>query len=121
MKQRDVALSQYIPRYVLRAHIFCGKSVQLRLLLRQIVFAVIFEFAVFHTTPSDLSIIGALMIVSSAIYTTVIFPVSLLTDLLLTPAQLTKQKTSSKAASGTIPEQSAGGTSASDHDDDPEA
>ena len=38
---------------------------------RQIVFAAIFEFAVFHTTPSTLSMIGALMIVGSAIYTTV--------------------------------------------------
>ena len=52
--------------------------------LRQIVFAVVFEFAAFHTTPSTLSIIGALMIVSSAIYTTVIFPLSLLNDLMLT-------------------------------------
>ncbi|KAF8259030.1 hypothetical protein EI94DRAFT_1669212 [Lactarius quietus] len=35
-----------------------------------IVFAVIFEFLVFHTTPPALSIIGALIIVSSAIYIT---------------------------------------------------
>jgi drug/metabolite transporter (DMT)-like permease len=52
--------------------------------LRQIVFAVIFEFAFFHTTPSTLSIIGALIIVSSAIYTTVTFPLSPLTDPMLT-------------------------------------
>jgi hypothetical protein len=50
--------------------------------LRQVVFAVVFEFAVFHTTPSTLSIIGALMIVSSAIYTTVIFPFCLLSPIL---------------------------------------
>jgi len=35
-----------------------------------IVFAVVFEFIVFHTTPSALSIVGALIIVSSAIYIT---------------------------------------------------
>ena len=65
-------LSQFIPRYVLRAH----RIRMQRSPLRQIVFAVVYEFAVFHTTPSTLSIIGALMIVSSAIYTTVIFPLS---------------------------------------------
>jgi len=80
-----------------------------------------FEFTVFHTTPPTLSIIGALTIVSSAIYTTVIFPVSPLTDLMLTPAQLTKQKTTTKPASGTISKRSTGGTSASDRDDDHEA
>ncbi|KAH9051559.1 integral membrane protein DUF6 [Lactarius deliciosus] len=69
-----------------------------------IVFATMFEFTVFHTTPSTLSIIGASMIVSSAIYTT-----------------LTKQKTAIKPASGTISVRSAGGTSASARDDDPEA
>lgn len=63
-----------------------------------IVFAVIFEFAVFHTTPSTLSIIGALIIVASAIYTT-----------------LTKQKATTK------PERPAGDTLASDRDVDPEA
>ena len=89
--------------------------------LQQIVFAVFFEFVVFHTTPSTLSIIGALMIVGSAIYTTVIFRVSSPADLMLTPTQLTKQKTTVKPASGATPEQSASGTSASDNDDDPEA
>ncbi|KAH9008781.1 hypothetical protein EDB84DRAFT_1549771, partial [Lactarius hengduanensis] len=70
-----------------------------------IVFATMFEFTVFHTTPSTLSIIGASMIVSSAIYTT-----------------LTKQSTATKPApSGTISVRSAGGFSASDRDDDPEA
>ncbi|KAI9450022.1 integral membrane protein DUF6 [Lactarius psammicola] len=69
-----------------------------------IVFAIAFEFIVFHTTPSTLSIIGALMIVSSAIYIT-----------------LTKQKTTTKPASGTISERSEGGTSASDRGGDPEA
>ncbi|KAH8986202.1 integral membrane protein DUF6 [Lactarius akahatsu] len=69
-----------------------------------IVFATMFEFTVFHTTPSTLSIIGASMIVGSAIYTT-----------------LTKQMTATKPASGTISVGSAGGTSASDRDDDPEA
>ena len=44
-------------------------------------------------------------------------PVFPLADLMLTPAQLTKQKITTKRASGAIPEQSAGGTSASDHDD----
>ncbi|KAI9450020.1 hypothetical protein BJY52DRAFT_1304879 [Lactarius psammicola] len=71
-----------------------------------VVFAIMFEFIVFHTTPSTLSIIGALMIVSSAIYTT-----------------LTKQKTAvtTKPASGNISERSAGSTSASDRDNDQEA
>jgi len=71
-----------------------------------IVFAIIFEFAVFHTVPSALSMIGASMIVGSAIYTT-----------------LTKQKatTGTRPASGVISEQSAGSTLASDHDNDPEA
>lgn len=35
-----------------------------------LIFAIIFEFAVFHTTPSTLSITGALIIISSSIYTT---------------------------------------------------
>ncbi|KAI9439324.1 integral membrane protein DUF6 [Lactarius indigo] len=71
-----------------------------------IVFATMFEFTVFHTTPPTLSIIGAFMIVGSAIYTT-----------------LTKQATASatKPASGTISERSEDGTSALDRDDDPEA
>ncbi|KAI9450018.1 hypothetical protein BJY52DRAFT_1419736 [Lactarius psammicola] len=71
-----------------------------------VVFAIMFEFIIFHTTPSTLSFIGALMIVNSAIYTT-----------------LTKQKTTvtTKPASGNISERSAGNTSASDRDDNPEA
>ncbi|KAF8259028.1 integral membrane protein DUF6 [Lactarius quietus] len=75
-----------------------------------IVFAVVFEFAVFHTTPSTLSIIGALVIVSSAIYTT-----------------LTKQKTATKPAIVSSSErsesagQATGDTLASQRDDDPEA
>ena len=40
-------------------------------LKRQIVFAVMFEFIVFHTTPPALSVIGTLIIVGSAIYITV--------------------------------------------------
>lgn len=68
-----------------------------------IVFAVLFEFTIFHTTPSALSITGTLVIVMSAIYTT-----------------LTKQK-STKPASGNTSERSASGTSASDRGDDPEA
>ena len=81
-----------------------------------------FEFTVFHTTPPTLSTIGALMIASSAIYTTAIFPVFPLTDLMLTGthAQLTKQTTTTKPSSG-ISERSVGGTSASDRDDDQEA
>jgi len=63
-----------------------------------IVFAVIFEFAVFHNTPSTLSIIGASMIMGSAIYTT-----------------LTKQKVITKS------ERPASDTLASDRDVDPEA
>lgn len=35
-----------------------------------IIFALVFELTIFHTTPSALSIIGTLMILSSAIYTT---------------------------------------------------
>ncbi|KAI9439329.1 hypothetical protein H4582DRAFT_132527 [Lactarius indigo] len=35
-----------------------------------IIFALMFEFTIFHTVPSTLSIIGTLMIVSSAIYIT---------------------------------------------------
>ncbi len=49
------------------------------------------------------------------------FKVVSLTDLVLTTAQLTKQKTNTNPASGTIPERLAGGTSASDRDDDLEA
>ena len=52
--------------------------------LRQIIFALVFEFTMFHTTPPPLSIIGMLMILSSAIYTTVISPLSPLTYLVLT-------------------------------------
>jgi hypothetical protein len=37
----------------------------------QIVFAIMFEFIVFHTTPSALSLAGAAIIISSAIYTSV--------------------------------------------------
>lgn len=59
----------------------CSHHLNTNLLVLQIVFAVLFEFTVFHTTPPALSIIGALMIVSSAIYTTVIFPLFALTDL----------------------------------------
>jgi len=69
-----------------------------------IVFAVAFEFAVFHTTPSTLSIIGALMVVSSAIYTS-----------------LTKQKATAKPASDTSSERMAGDSLASGRDDDPGA
>ena len=49
------------------------------------------------------------------------FPVSPLADLILTPTKLTKQKTAAKPASGANLERPAGGTSASDHDGDPEA
>ncbi|KAH9052760.1 hypothetical protein EDB87DRAFT_1655645 [Lactarius vividus] len=35
-----------------------------------VIFAMVFEFTIFHTTPPALSIIGTLMIVSSAIYIT---------------------------------------------------
>ncbi|KAH9008780.1 hypothetical protein EDB84DRAFT_1549747 [Lactarius hengduanensis] len=69
-----------------------------------IIFAVMFEFTVFHTAPSALSITGALIIMSSSIYTT-----------------LSKRKTATNTASGTTSERSAGGASASDCDDDPEA
>ncbi|KAH9170220.1 drug/metabolite transporter [Lactarius sanguifluus] len=69
-----------------------------------IIFAVMFEFTVFHTTPSPLSITGALIIMSSSIYTT-----------------LSKRKTATNTASGTTLERSAGGASAPDCDDDLEA
>jgi drug/metabolite transporter (DMT)-like permease len=49
---------------------FLGITTQL--LLFQIVFAVVFEFIVFETTPTPLSIAGAIIIISSAIYTSVI-------------------------------------------------
>jgi len=39
-------------------------------LYTSIIFALIFEFTFFHTTPSPLSIVGTLMTLSAAIYTT---------------------------------------------------
>ena len=39
--------------------------------LRQFIFALLFEFTISHTTPSVLSIMGALMILSSSIFITV--------------------------------------------------
>lgn len=76
MKQRGAVLSHCIPRYVLYAQLFYVVSA---LILQQIIFAIVFEFTMFHTTPSPLSIIGIVMILSSAIYTTVISPLSPLT------------------------------------------
>ncbi|KAI9439325.1 integral membrane protein DUF6 [Lactarius indigo] len=69
-----------------------------------IIFAVMFELTVFHTTPSAFSITGASIIMSSSIYTT-----------------LTKRKAATKTASGTTSERSVGGTTTPDCDDDPEA
>jgi len=67
-----------------------------------VIFAVIFEFAVFHTTPSALSITGALVIISSSIYTS-----------------LTKRKTATKTVSATT-ERSPGDASTPSPGDDPE-
>jgi drug/metabolite transporter (DMT)-like permease len=40
--------------------------------LFQVIFAVVFELVVFHTTPSTLSIAGTVLITGSAIYTSVL-------------------------------------------------
>ena len=37
----------------------------------KVVFAILLEFIVFHTTPTPLSIAGAVIIMSSAVYTSV--------------------------------------------------
>ncbi|KAH8984540.1 hypothetical protein EDB86DRAFT_2962414 [Lactarius hatsudake] len=68
-----------------------------------VIFAMVFEFTIFHTTPPALSIIGTLMIVSSAIYIT-----------------LTK-KTVIKPEADSSSKRSLHGASASDYDGYPEA
>ncbi|KAI9459250.1 hypothetical protein BJY52DRAFT_1149260 [Lactarius psammicola] len=68
-----------------------------------IIFALVFELTVFHTTPPALSIIGILMILSSAIYIT-----------------LTK-KTDIELAIDSSPKRSPHGASASGHNGYPEA
>lgn len=67
-------------------------------LYTSIIFALVFEFTMFHTTPPPLSMIGMLMILSSAIYTT-----------------LTKKKTVKKPVTHTYPKRSPDGVSPSDH------
>ncbi|KAF8259020.1 hypothetical protein EI94DRAFT_1814102 [Lactarius quietus] len=72
-------------------------------LYTSIIFALAFEFTMFHATPSPLSIMGILMILASAIYTT-----------------LTK-KTVKKLEIDSFPKHSPDGTSSPGHSDYPEA
>lgn len=88
-KQLGVALSQFIPRYV---SVLTLVYLSHLWLLRQIVFAVMFEFLFSRTTPSALSIVGTLIIVTSAIYITVILPLSLPTVLYLYPCSWQRRR-----------------------------
>lgn len=51
-------------------HLFCFHGSVTRLF--KVVFAVVLEFIVFHTTPTSLSIAGAIIIMGAAIYVSVI-------------------------------------------------